>query len=95
VTTLANIAEKFKPGEVYNIAGKDLHNMKEASDIILKYLGKDDSLVEYRDMQEDTTLLKRVDASKASRDLGHKSTVTLEEGIPKTIEWQKEVYGLG
>ncbi|MFC1942408.1 NAD-dependent epimerase/dehydratase family protein [Chloroflexota bacterium] len=95
VATLANIVNKFKPGEVYNIAGKELHDMKEASDIILKYLGKDDSLVEYKDVQEDTTLLKRVDASKSVRDLGHKITVNLEEGIPRTIDWQKEVYGRG
>jgi dTDP-glucose 4,6-dehydratase len=95
VRTLANIVNKFKPGEVYNIAGSELHDMKTASDIILKYLKKDDSLIEYRDAEADTTLVKKVDISKAVRDLGHKSTVTLEEGIPRTIEWQKEVYGRG
>ena len=95
VRTLANIAERFKPGEVYNIAGKDLHTMKQASDIILNYLGKDDSLVEYRDTQEATTLDKKVDNSKAVRELGHKSTISLEEGIARTIEWQKEVYHRG
>ncbi len=93
VRTLANIADKFKPGEVYNIAGTELHDMKQASDIILNYLGRDDSLVEYQDTQAETTLVKRVDVTKAVHDLGHKSTVNLEEGIPRTIEWQKEVYG--
>jgi dTDP-glucose 4,6-dehydratase len=93
VRTLANIAGKFKPGAVYNIAGSELHDMKQASDIILKYLGRDDSLVEYKDAQPDTTLFKRVDASRAVRELGHKSTISLEKGIPMTIEWQKEVYG--
>jgi dTDP-glucose 4,6-dehydratase len=95
VRTLANIAEKFKPGEVYNIAGSELHDMKQVSDIILDYLGKDDSLVRYEDKQDDTTLLKLVDASKAIKDLDHKSTVPLSEGIPRTIEWQKGVYGIG
>ncbi len=95
IRTLANIAENFKSGEVYNIAGNESHDMKQASDIILNYLGKDDSLVEYRDLEEATTLEKKVDASKAVRDLGHQSTVTLEEGIPRTINWQKEVYGSG
>ena len=95
VRTLANICKNFKPGEVYNIAGSELHTMKQASDIILKYLGKDDSLVEYHEEQPDTTLVKKVDAEKAAKDLGHKTTIRLEEGIPKTIEWQKEVYKLG
>jgi len=93
VRTLANIVENFKPGEVYNIAGNELHDMKRVSDIILNYLGKDDSLVEYGDVEQATTLEKKVDISKAIRDLGHQSSVTLEEGIPRTICWQKEVFG--
>ncbi|MBT9143573.1 MAG: dTDP-glucose 4,6-dehydratase [Dehalococcoidia bacterium] len=95
VRTLAIIVENFKPGEVYNIAGNELHDMKRVSDIILSYLGKEDSLVEYHDVEEATTLEKRVDVSKAVRDLGHQSTVALEDGIPKTINWQREVYGCG
>lgn len=95
VRTLANVVENFKPGEVYNIAGNELHDMKQASDIILSYLGKDDSLVEYRDVQAATTLEKKVDVSKSVRDLKHQSTVTLEEGIPRTINWQKGIYGGG
>ncbi len=95
VATLANIVENFKPGEVYNIAGNELHDMKHASDIILNYLGKDGSFVEYGDIEEDTTLEKKADISKAIYGLGHKITVSLEEGIARTIEWQKEVYGYG
>jgi len=92
VRTLANIVENFKTGEVYNIAGKELHDMKTVSDIILNYLGKDDSLVEYLDIQKATTIDKKVDASKAVRDLNHESRVPLEEGIIRTIDWQKEIY---
>lgn len=92
VRTMANIVDNFKPGEVYNIAGSELCDMKQVSDLILGYLGKNDKLVEYRDVQEKTTLEKKVDASKAVRDLGHRSTVTLPEGIKKTVDWQKEIY---
>jgi dTDP-glucose 4,6-dehydratase len=95
VRTLANIVENFKSGEAYNIAGDKVHNIKQVSDLILGYLGKDDNLVEYRDVEEATTLDKRLDASKAVRDLGHRNTVSLEEGIARTIEWQKVVYGRG
>jgi dTDP-glucose 4,6-dehydratase len=69
--------------------------MKRVSDIILSHLHKDDSLVEYHDLEEATALEKRVDVSKAVRDLGHQSMVALEEGIPMTIDWQKEVYNYG
>lgn len=90
--TLANIAEHFKPGEVYNIAGDEYHDIKTLSDMILKYLGKDDQLVQYVEIEQHNTRDKKSDNSKARRDLDHRCTVTLEEGIPRTIEWQKEVY---
>lgn len=95
VRTLANIVDNFKAGEVYNIAGSELHDMKRISDIILDYLGKDDGLVDYRDVEENTTLEKKADTSKAVRDLGHQGTVDLVEGLARTIEWQKGVYGVG
>lgn len=92
VRTLANISENFKPGEVYNIAGDEYHDIKTLSDMILGYLGKDDSLVEYVEVEAHNTRDKLSNNEKAKRDLDHKCTVTLEEGIPRTIEWQKEVY---
>ncbi|HEC21802.1 MAG TPA: NAD(P)-dependent oxidoreductase [Chloroflexi bacterium] len=93
VRTLANITENFKPGEVYNIAGDEYHDIKALSDMILAYLGKDDSLVEYLPFEAHNTRDKKADNSKAKRDLDHRCTVPLSEGIPRTIEWQKKVYG--
>lgn len=90
--TLANITENFKPGEVYNIAGDEYHDIKTLSDMILDYIGKDDSLVEYIDHEAHNTRDKKSDNAKAKRDLDHQVTVGLEEGIPNTIEWQKKVY---
>lgn len=94
-TTLANIVDNFKPGEVYNIGGNDYHDIKTCSDMILKYLKKDDSLVTYKESEEFTTKNKKVDISKAVRDLEHHPKVTLEEGIPLTIEWMKKEYNNG
>jgi dTDP-glucose 4,6-dehydratase len=92
--TLANIVDNFKPGEVYNIGGIDYHDIKTCSDIILEYLGKDDSLVTYKESEMYTTKNKKVNISKAINDLKHASKVTLKEGIPLTIEWMKKEYGL-
>lgn len=94
VHTIANVVERFKPGEVYNIAGSEIHDMKTASDMILGQLGKDDELVEYAETEQGTTLEKQVDISKAIRDLDHGPKVNLEEGIRRTIRWQREVYGI-
>jgi dTDP-glucose 4,6-dehydratase len=93
VRTLANVSDSFRPGEVYNIAGDEYHDIKSLSDMILGYIGKDDHLVEYVDVEQHNTRNKLSDNAKAKRDLDHRCAVSLSEGIPKTIEWQKEVYG--
>lgn len=92
--TLANVVDSFKAGEVYNIGGLDLHDMKAVSDLILDYLGKSDERVTYREGEPFTTRDKRVDCAKAIGDLGHAPRVTLAEGIPLTLEWMKRYYGL-
>lgn len=94
VRTLGNIVENFKPGGVYNIAGDEYHDIKAISDLVLQYIGKDDSLVQYEEAEPYTTLDKKVDNSKAKRDLGYTTTVDLREGLRRTIEWQRQVYGI-
>ena len=90
---LANVTKNFKPGEVYNLGGKKQHDIKYISDLILKNLGKDDSLVTYKDSEPFTTKIKTPDSVKAQRDLDFKLTIPVEEGIRLTAEWFKKVYG--
>lgn len=92
--TFANIVDNFIPGEVYNVGGRKEweKDIKEYSDIILKAIGKDDSLVTYKDAEPHTTKVKTIDFSKAIRDLGHNPEVLPEEGIKKTVEWMKDYY---
>ena len=94
--TFANIIDNFKPGEVYNVGGKEEweHDIKYVSDLVLKYLGKDDSGVIYEEAEPFTTRVKHMDFSKARRDLNHAPAIPLEEGIPRTIEWMKKAYDL-
>lgn len=92
--TFANIVDNFKPGEVYNVGGKQEWEteIKQVSDIILGYLGKDDSLVTYKDSEPFTTKIKTMDFSKAIRDLNHDPKIPIEEGIPKAIDWMRKYY---
>lgn len=94
VFTLANIAERFKPGEVYNIAGQSYHDIKTVSDLILKAAGKTDKLVTYSEGEPFTTMHKKVDATKAVRDLAHAPKVGLDEGVAATVKWMREFYVL-
>lgn len=89
---LANIVEKFQPGEVYNIAGRQIHDMKTASDMVLQYMEKDDRQVRYISGERYTTRSKLPDNTKAIMDLGLNPTVDLRLGIARTVDWMKEVY---
>jgi len=91
VTTLANIVDNFKASETYNIGGSHYHSIEELSDVVLQVTGADPSLVQYQDSEILTTKQKRVDVSKAIRDLGHKDTYSLEEGMQLTAEWMRQV----
>ena len=95
--TWANIIDNFRPGEVYNVGGRPEweNDIKEYSDIVLKALGKDDSLVSYREAEQFTTKVKHMDFAKAVRDLKHDPMVTPEEGIRRTAKWMKWYYRLG
>jgi dTDP-glucose 4,6-dehydratase len=94
VRTLGNIVENFKPGETYNIGGNDLHTIEELSDVVLEVTGASGSLVQYRDSEILTTKDKRVDISKSVRDLNHKNSYSLREGMRITAEWMRGVYDL-
>jgi dTDP-glucose 4,6-dehydratase len=94
IRTLANIADNFVPGAVYNIAGDEYHDIKSVSDTILAKLGKTDELVTYLPFEAHNTRDKRTDARRAREDLGHETTVRLDEGLDRTIAWQRSTYGV-
>jgi len=95
VRTLANIADNFIDGETYNIASDQEHTIENLAELLVKYTKADPALVDYREHSEVlTTKHKHVDASKSVRDLDHKNTVSLEEGVWETVQWMKEHYRL-
>lgn len=92
IEVLSRIPERFVPGEVYNIAGTEVHDIITLSDMVLSYLGKGDEQVNYLESEPFTTRRKIADLTKATRDLGFSPKVPLAVGITSTIEWMKAVY---
>ncbi len=91
--TLANIVNNFKSGEVYNIGGTEYHDIETLVDIIWQYTGANKDLIKYSENEILTTKSKKVDTSKAIKDLDHKLTVSLKDGIHRTIDWMRDYYG--
>jgi len=94
--TFANIADNFIEGKAYNVGGRIEweKDIKEYSDIVLDVLGKDDSLVDYKEAEAFTTKIKTVDFSNAIQDLNHNPIIDPHEGISRTAKWMKEKYRL-
>jgi dTDP-glucose 4,6-dehydratase len=95
VRTLANVVDNFQPGETYNIGGNQLHTIEELSQAVLHVTGADPGLVEYRESEILTTKVKQVDISKAVRDLDHRTTYSLEDGLRLTADWMRQMIALG
>lgn len=81
------ILHKGKVGEVYNIGG---HNEKQNIDIvkiILKELGKSESLITYVADRKGHDMRYAIDPAKIHSELGWLPETRFEEGIKKTIAW--------
>jgi dTDP-glucose 4,6-dehydratase len=94
--TFANIAENFKPGEVYNVGGREdwAISIEELADIVLKTVGASPELAEYKGEEGFTTRVKVVDFSKSRRDLKHDPRVDIDEGIRRYVAWARKVYNV-
>ncbi|MBR2259003.1 MAG: dTDP-glucose 4,6-dehydratase [Blautia sp.] len=81
------IIREGKEGEVYNVGG---HNEKRNIDIvkiILKELGKPESLITYVTDRKGHDMRYAIDPAKIHHDLGWLPETHFEEGIKKTIQW--------
>lgn len=94
--TFANISENFKPGEVYNVGGREdwVISIEELADIVLKTVGASPDLAEYKGEEGFTTRVKVVDFSKSRRDLKHDPKIDITEGVKRYVAWAKKAYGV-
>jgi dTDP-glucose 4,6-dehydratase len=89
VNTLSNITDMFIPGRVYNIASTQYHDIETLANLIWEYTGANPSLISYENSEKLTTKIKKVDNSLSIKELNHKETISLKEGVEKTIDWMK------
>ncbi len=94
VEWISRIATNFRAGSVFNIAGSHRTDIKTVSDTILKVLERSDEIVDYAPPEPMTTIDKIVDNSRMLRELGALQELTFEEGIRRTVNWQRDIYGL-
>jgi len=92
IRAVANISSNFISGRVYNIGSSQFHNIEGLASIIWDYTKADYNLIEYKESEKLTTKVKKVDNKLSVKELGYKETVSLEDGVRKTIDWMRDFY---
>lgn len=81
-------------GEVINIGPKEEHTINELAKIVLKVFFPDGNITkhlkpQYLPLRPQEVMEAYCTNDKATKLLGYKTTVTLEEGVRKMIKWAK------
>ena len=94
VRTVANISDNFIPGRIYNIGSDQYHTIETLADIIWDYTKASKELISYEESEFLTTKVKKVDIELSLKELDHRATISLEEGVKSTIEWMRVYYNI-
>lgn len=86
---LMNFDEDF---DILNIASGNSITIQEVLKILIKLESLENSEILY-DLSKPTMIPKRlIDVSKAQKKLKYKSSISMEEGLKKTMDWYKNNY---
>ena len=83
------VAEKGRPGEVYNIGGGTELTNKELTGLLLEAVGAGWERVRQVEDRLGHDLRYSVDITKISEELGYRPAVPFEEGLAETVEWYR------
>ena len=86
-TAIDLVLHEGKVGEVYNIGGNNEKENIYIVKLILKELGKDESLIEFVTDRLGHDRRYAIDSSKIQKELGWSPYYTFETGIKETIQW--------
>ena len=81
------IIHKGKVGEVYNIGGHNEMRNIDIVKLILKELGKDESLIKFVEDRKGHDQRYAIDPTKIHNELGWLPETMFKDGIKKTIKW--------
>lgn len=84
---ILKVFENGRIGEVYNIGAENEKPNIEIVKLILKELGKDESLITYVKDRPGHDRRYAIDATKIKTELGWKPAHTFENAIKETISW--------
>lgn len=84
------VRTRGQDGEVYNIGGRSERENIEVVSIILRSLGKPDSLIRYVHDRPGHDRRYAIDDTKIHAQLGFVPAVSFEEGLKATVRWYQD-----
>lgn len=86
---LVAVLERGRIGEAYNIGGSDIVENLDMARQVLRLMGKPETLLSYVTDRPGHDRRYALRCEKIERELGWKPTISLEDGLRRTIEWYK------
>ncbi|MEG1525290.1 MAG: dTDP-glucose 4,6-dehydratase [Clostridia bacterium] len=89
-TAIWTVLTMGRVGEIYNIGGNNEKANLEIVRLILKTLGKDESLITYVKDRPGHDRRYAIDNTKITSNLGWVPSYTFEQGMAETIQWYQD-----
>jgi dTDP-glucose 4,6-dehydratase len=83
------VLERGRTGEVYNIGGADIVENIAMAKVLLRAMGKPETLLTYVKDRPGHDRRYAMDCNKIETELGWKPLIPLEQGLRQTIDWYK------
>lgn len=84
------VLERGRIGEVYNIGGLEVEENLTMAKRLLMAMNLPETLLSYVKDRPGHDRRYALDCTKIEKELGWKSTISLEEGLQETIDWYKD-----
>src|SRR5205085_9622004 len=78
-----------RPGEVYNFGGRCEMSNIELTKLLLRLLGKPETLIRYVKDRPGHDRRYAIDCTKAEHELGWRPELPFDRGLAETIAWYK------
>ncbi|HOK66555.1 MAG TPA: dTDP-glucose 4,6-dehydratase [Anaerohalosphaeraceae bacterium] len=86
-TAVWKVLTEAQPGQVYNIGGNNEKHNLDVVRLILKALGKPESLITFVKDRPGHDRRYAIDSSRIMAELNWRPSVSFEEGLSRTIRW--------
>ena len=81
------------PAKVYNLGNNNSEDLMQYIHLLEKAVGREAQKI-FLPLQPGDVPATYADIAEAERDLGFKPTTSIEEGIPKFVQWYREYHNL-